>query len=236
MKQKGAPKTSSKHRKRWPVRGEPGETFGAARREALLVGLVNLRNEDCERFWRDWKMFRREPNKALLKLRDELQKVWEPEIRADAGAPGWLKLPEKAGEKPKRLDPHDPDAVRWSALAEKQDILDSWLAWRPPDADDSYRPWQAIIGLASPQPDWRNLRAVLALLVLYQRRWMSKCHSPDCPALYFFARRRDQKYCGTDCMEYAKRQYALKHYHAKGAKRRKERLQREKSRKRRNKR
>ena len=134
MKQKGAPKTSSKRRKRWPVHGDPGETFGVARREALLVGLGNLRNEDCERFWRDWKMFRREPNKTLLKLRDELQNVWEPEIRADAEAPGWLKLPEKAGEKAKRLDPHDPDALRWSALAEKQDILDSWLARtrRPP--------------------------------------------------------------------------------------------------------
>jgi hypothetical protein len=47
------------------------------------------------------------------------------------------------------------------------------------------------------------------------------CSNPDCPARYFLKSRKTQKFCESGpCVTYARRRYALKYWHDKGAKRR----------------
>ena len=50
---------------------------------------------------------------------------------------------------------------------------------------------------------------------------LEKCANPECPAPFFVASRRTQRFCELGpCTEYAQRQYALKWWRDKGAKRR----------------
>ena len=50
---------------------------------------------------------------------------------------------------------------------------------------------------------------------------LQKCHNPDCPAPFFIARRRTQKFCELGpCTAYAQRQYSNKWWRDKGTKKR----------------
>lgn len=222
VRQKGIAKTYSKRprRKVAPESVQPAGLINSERRKALLTELANLHEQGCERFWREWGwLYPRESDADLLKLRDELRKVWEP-ISTEGEEPmtGLLWNPRT-----NRCE-HTASSIfnESHKIGEKQAILDSWLAWRPADVDPkTYRPWRAMFGVANPLPDPRNLRAALALVVLYERRWMLKCGNADCPTPYFLGRRIDQKFCERgDCTSYAQRQYALKWWRREGEKRR----------------
>jgi hypothetical protein len=70
---------------------------------------------------------------------------------------------------------------------------------------------------------WKAICFLFLFLFLldYFNGVLRKCHNPDCPAPFFIARRQTQKFCELGpCTEYAQRQYALKWWREKGAKRR----------------
>src|SRR5437764_14386539 len=46
----------------------------------LLVEVANLHDEGVNRFWREWRNFRKETPKTLFELRKQLRQVWEQEI------------------------------------------------------------------------------------------------------------------------------------------------------------
>lgn len=103
-------------------------------------------------------------------------------------------------------------------VARKQQIIEHWLEWRPRGfAKLAYSPWLVLWGVPRPIPAPRYLRPALVWAALERSDWLARCHNPDCPAPYFLARRKDQKYCERgDCTAYAQRQYALKWWKEKG--------------------
>jgi len=73
-------------------------------------------------------------------------------------------------------------------------------------------------------PDPRNLTLTLAFAVLRFHRRMKMCANKECPAPYFIAKRKDQKYCERgDCTAEAHRAHARKYWNSKGAQLRRER-------------
>ena len=60
------------------------------------------------------------------------------------------------------------------------------------------------------QPNPTSLPTVLASLCVYYAERLCYCENSSCPAPYFVARRRDQKYCSADCAGPAKRAAKLK--------------------------
>jgi hypothetical protein len=69
----------------------------------------------------------------------------------------------------------------------------------------------------------QNLWATICFLFLkdFQAGKIVVCGNPDCPAPYFVAKRRTQKFCESGaCTDYAHRQYALKWWNAEGKARR----------------
>lgn len=62
-----------------------GLEAGAPRtRQRVLVELANLHDLGCERFWRKWgPLHPREPEAALLQVRDELRELWHLDTPAE---------------------------------------------------------------------------------------------------------------------------------------------------------
>jgi hypothetical protein len=78
----------------------------------------------------------------------------------------------------------------------------------------------------------KNLASFICVLFLrdYAEGHTKVCANPDCPAPYFLAKRKTQKYCERgDCTAYAQRQYALGWWKRDG-KQRRAKLQRKKRR------
>jgi hypothetical protein len=99
----------------------------------------------------------------------------------------------------------------------KEQILTGWLRRGP---TDSLLPrWKGRT--LSLSPNYVNLRALLFIGIMHRSARFARCHNPGCPAPYFLAKRRSQKFCERgDCTAYAQRKYALKWWHDEGQKRR----------------
>lgn len=106
---------------------------------------------------------------------------------------------------------------------DRSSILDQWVNYRHPGLRGiGYRHWRVSLQPPRILPDLKNLRGVLAFAVLLYLSQLAVCGNPGCPVKYFLGRRRDQKYCGGDCTNYAQRQYALKYWNREGKRRRAE--------------
>jgi hypothetical protein len=116
-----------------------------------------------------------------------------------------------------------------TSMAERSEILNLWANYQHRGLLNlGYRQWNVSLRPPAILPDSSNLRGFLAFAVLIYLPLLAVCGNPDCPVRYFVARRRDQRYCGGECTEYAQRQYALKYWNEEGKHRRTEKSQREK--------
>lgn len=106
----------------------------------------------------------------------------------------------------------------------KEEILTGWLRRGP--ADFLLPRWKGrTLNLF---PNYVNLRALLFIGIVHRSARFARCHNPDCPAPYFLAKRRSQKFCERgDCTAFAQRKYALKWWNAEGKKRRAKELRKE---------
>jgi len=87
-----------------------------------------------------------------------------------------------------------------------------------------YFPFSPSLERGEILPDPRNLTVTLAFAVLRFHRRMKMCANNECPAPYFIAKRKDQKYCERgDCTAEAQRARARKYWNSKGAQLRRER-------------
>lgn len=118
---------------------------------------------------------------------------------------------------------------------EKHRLVEDWLAWRHfRPSEFSLSGWMPFIPAGRLLPDPRNLRGQLVYAVLEQAQRFALCRNPKCPAPYFLARRKDQKYCERgDCTEYAHKQRALSWWNREGNKRRAKKMERRSRKKRR---
>jgi hypothetical protein len=99
----------------------------------------------------------------------------------------------------------------------KEEILTGWLRRGP--ADFLLPRWNGRT--LSLFPNYVNLRALLFIGIVHRSARFARCHNPDCPAPYFLAKRRSQKFCERgDCTAYAQRKYALKWWNNEGRERR----------------
>jgi hypothetical protein len=118
----------------------------------------------------------------------------------------------------------------WEASApatRKEEILTAWLRRGP--ADFLLPRWKGRT--LSLFPNYVNLRALLFIGILHRSARFARCQNPDCPAPYFLANRRSQKYCERgDCTAYAQRKYALKWWKDEGQKRRRTKRRKSKGR------
>lgn len=96
---------------------------------------------------------------------------------------------------------------RETPAREKNEILTTWLN---SVATGQTSPFKVRFEYRRILPASHDLRQELAFAVLEQARRLAVCHNEDCPARYFLARRKTQKYCERgDCSAHAQRQYAL---------------------------
>jgi hypothetical protein len=97
------------------------------------------------------------------------------------------------------------------------EILTGWLRSGPADF---LRPrWKGRTFVLT--PNYESLRAFLFKAIMDRSARFARCHNPECPAPYFLAKRRSQKYCERgDCTAYAQRHYALKWWNVEGKERR----------------
>ena len=102
----------------------------------------------------------------------------------------------------------------------KQVRLMRWMAWRPDGAVGAvYSAWQPSLRLGLLIPDSGNIRTQLVFGVLENFRKFAFCANKDCPARYFLAKKKTQKFCERgECTAQAQREYALAWWNRKGKK------------------
>ncbi len=103
-------------------------------------------------------------------------------------------------------------------------LLRRWLAWQPSkQTGEAYSAWEPILSRGLLVPDHHNLHAQLAFAALEHARRFACCKNEGCPARFFLAKRRTQKYCERgDCLAHAQREYALKWWRKKEEQRRRQ--------------
>jgi hypothetical protein len=114
------------------------------------------------------------------------------------------------------LDARNELRELWNAdtsATRKEEILTSWLRRGP--ADFLLPRWKGRGFILV--PNYTNLRAFLFMAITHSSARFARCHNPRCPAPYFLAKRRSQKFCERgDCTAYAQRKYALNWWKRKG--------------------
>lgn len=176
-------------------------------RKRLLFDLANLRpvyrqitenDPALTQFWKHRPFFPRERAEALLKLRDELRKVWRaPMAEKETILQAWL------GEKPEILDPQQGFAG-----------LEEWAKAAMP----------LVVSLRRDEPLVpASLRASLVWGVSSEWRWFAYCANKDCLHPYFLSERKTQRYCSEDCAEPSQKNFKLRWWAEHGNKWRQER-------------
>jgi hypothetical protein len=185
---------AAKRRKRSSA--EPGEIEVDLAR--LLVALANMHDDGGGHFRRSWPLYARYSIRDLLRRRDELRLLW----------------PRPVDDAPVNLDAA-PDLDAWTeaerdyvesggGLSRGQFVCNSWL--HDAGRETLLVDWDA----RRLRPNPRCLPLVLLWGCLRQAEHLVYCGNPECPAPYFIATRKDQRYCSDDCAAPAKRQAKLK--------------------------
>jgi hypothetical protein len=190
----------------------------------LLVTLANLKGDDDSLKWffgrQHWWSFYM-PDSGILRLRDELRYLWARNV------------PPTEKSRKHYQDPSSdlPEETRAAILEigkqmtteammydDKQLIILCWLS------SGSSGPPMILFGQGRIFPQPTYLRPMLAYAALDQARRFAVCQNPECPAPYFLARRKNQKYCERGpCTQYAQRVYSLGWWHRTGKSLRQER-------------
>jgi len=184
-----------------------GTAFSERPEKALLRDLANMRDDGIAAFRRKWdRFYAGVKDDELLKRRDELWLVWRAKFSRFS--------------RPDQLDTAIPTLVTarnkpiWEfaenltgPLELEKEVCEHWLL-------EAKHPWIVKWGTeralrASPF----SLTAVLALACIRHADRFGFCRNPECPAPYFFARRRDQRYCSAVCAGPAKKAAKLRWWH-----------------------
>ena len=199
--------------------GQSEKTFLAE----VLVELANMRDDGITRFRKKWgylyRNYRLYSNENLLKRRDELRLIWEHGIRFElanlpinldspSGTPlMWedeTKFPQvsqHAGLLHDDFIEHLAEAPQEFQVGLEEYICEHWLHL------EKGRGW--VIRWRADQkgvmPRRSTLPAVLIFGCLTYADRLTFCRNQECPASYFLAKRRDQKYCSDICATPAKR-------------------------------
>lgn len=163
-------------------------SFADKEAPAFLREMANLREDGIARFRRKYgPVLDRSEKPGLFQLRDELRALWTSgKQMPESIASVWDE--ERADATGTLLE--DFICNRWLRFAE-QGLLVRWGEILPSD----------------------ELPALLAFASVFWHSHMRVCRNPDCPAPYFIAGRRDQKYCSDGCAAPAKRAAKLLSWH-----------------------
>lgn len=193
--------------------------------EQLLADLANLNEGSIGRFRKRWKKsYEHYSDRVLLQRRDELRMLWESRgRRISFDGVGEIPLVEVKKSTQKLYEYWERATVGTGEPLEKF-ICDYWLCEEPQSFHVRWTRTEKRI-FANP----KCLPAVLAWGCVYNADYLVFCRNESCPATYFLANRRDQKYCSAECAKPAKKAAKLKWWHEHRGKK----LRRKKSRKRR---
>lgn len=138
-------------------------------------------------------------DQELLRFRDELRLLWGGPAEYDEGLGMRISLitPE--------MESNSVMASYLSRPNMPEEILNSWTAHRHFRMVAVENRWQKAL-LPSPY----SLPALLVLAYRIHGHNFRYCLAPECPAPYFIATRKDQKYCCEECAEYGKREAGRK--------------------------
>lgn len=177
--------------------------------KALLRDLANMRDDGIAGFRQKamWKrLYATITDEELLTRRDELRRLWKPRFSTI----------DELLESLERRVPVDKDrsarlqefaANNYPSEPIEKVICEHWLSLAK---DPWIVKWDKQKALrANP----RSLPAVLALSCIRHVDHFGFCRNPGCLAPYFFARRKDQRYCSVDCAGPAKREAKLRWWH-----------------------
>lgn len=146
----------------------------------FLREMANLRDDGVARFQQRYDpFFNRYEKSELLQLRDELRALWT----------GGKKMPETLAAD------WDEDLAAASGTLLEEWICNRWLRRTRGGL---------VIFFGAIQADPYALPALLAYSAYLCGKRMRVCLNGDCPAPYFVAGRRDQRYCSTECAAPAK--------------------------------
>lgn len=179
----------------------------------LLAEFANLRDEDAEEFRSRHPEFLLQAN-----LRDS----------------GWnLGFIERVGATEQALAHAKAIAeAQRNPVLRKRDVLRR--IWRGDEYANDYLKLLLYSSKTSPHRvefNWKRGELVYQPLDQFERavyalfrnsRLVRVCENPDCPARYFIAKRRTQRYCGEDCASVFQRAWKLSWWKEKGSKLRRE--------------
>lgn len=98
------------------------------------------------------------------------------------------------------------------------------LAKRHSSPDNPYAYLQLVNKQVPPEHQFEQISRYF----LTTAKNTKKCQNPECPAPYFFATRRSQRFCGTECAKLAQRESKRKWWRANGPNWRKARAKKRK--------
>ncbi len=174
------------------------EAFKTYEPEQLLFDLANMQDGDgVGHFRTKWNIaYSSYQDPQLLKRRDELRYLWQLAL----GFQG--QETEYTGG----LYGH------WSAYGagplDEQFICEYWIGEEPSGWEVRWTDEKKDI-----RPRLVSLPTALAWASVVCADRLAFCMNPKCPASYFLAKRRDQKYCSNICATPAKRAAKLKWWH-----------------------
>jgi hypothetical protein len=113
-----------------------------------------------------------------------------------------------------------------TSATDKQAVLERWSEWKPRSFQGlRYRPWVPLLAAGRVIAETHSLHGQLSQAVMEKFEHLARCQNPNCPAPYFLARRRDQRYCEQgECTKYGQREFALDWWNRKGKKRRQQKI------------
>ena len=167
----------------------------------LLREISNLREDGIGRFQQRYApLFDRYNKPELVRLRDELRALWtNGKQMAMPISMAWNEFSRRLKEDRER----EPEKLGTVTLQEF--ICGRWLEQAHGGIIVFWEGRKREIG-----PDPYELPALLAYCSLLCSDKMRTCRNPDCPARYFVAGRRDQRYCSAECAAPAKREAKLR--------------------------
>jgi hypothetical protein len=155
----------------------------------FLREMANLRDDGIVRFQQRYDpYFNRYEKSELLQLRDELRALWT----------GGKQMPETIAAD------WDEDLAAASGTLLEEWICNRWLRRNRGGL---------VILFGDIQADPYVLPALLAYSAHLCRKRMQVCLNGDCPAPYFVASRRDQRYCSHECAAPAMRAAKRRSWH-----------------------
>jgi hypothetical protein len=195
-----------------------------SRTDNLLRDLANVKDGGLGHFRATWNRFyARYTERDLLKLRDELRMLWSKKYGRVHPKP----LSE-AFESSPRLQVSLRTASLYRVWLSCPDVpLEGFICehWLGLEKNSWLVVWRS--GEKQIRANPRSLPAVLAWACVFHANHLFICRNIDCPAPYFIASRRDQKFCTEECASPAKKaaklrwwhkNHRMKHENAKGSK------------------